>query len=277
MYRHLSPVGPIDCQVMGWGMWQAKGRYNRVLYVISPLAMLMLWELAVRIGALDHRFFPPPSAIVGVLVETALAGEIFRAAGTSLVRIVAGFIAGAIPGLVLGLAIGVIPLLRSALEPIIYAICPIPKLALLPLIMLLFGLGETSKIVTIALGVFFPVLINTAAGVVGIERIYIDVARSFGARGLDFYLTVALPGALPSVLTGIRLGAGLALLLIVAAEMIAAREGIGYMIWSSYQTFTLEKMYLAFLVMSVLGWLMSVGLGRLEKVLVPWKPGGGGR
>lgn len=247
-------------------------RLERALQRLSPLALLTLWEAAVRLGALDPRFFPPPSRVAGALVETLQSGELVAAVGASLARIAAGFVLGAAPGLVLGLAMGLIPPLRAVLEPVVYALYPIPKLALLPLIMILFGLGEASKVVTIALGVFFLVLINTVAGVVNIDPIYIDVARSFGARRLDLYLTVALPGALPSIFTGIRLGAGMALLLIVAAEMIAAQTGIGYMIWSSYQTFSLEKMYLAFVLMAAIGWAMSLALDRLERAVLPWKP-----
>lgn len=253
-----------------------QGRLHGMLHLLSPAGLLLAWEAAVRLGVLDARFFPPPSAVAGALAETVRSGELFVDLGVSVARIAAGFVAGAVPGLVLGLAMGLAPALRAALEPVVYALYPIPKLALLPLIMILFGLGETSKVVTIALGVFFPVLINTAAGVVHIDRIYLDVARSFGARPLDFYLTVALPGALPSIFTGLRLGSGMALLLIVAAEMIAAQSGIGYMIWSSYQTFTLEKMYLAFVLMAVLGWLLSVGVGRLERAVIPWRPRGEG-
>lgn len=106
---------------------------------------------------------------------------------------------------------------------------------------------------------------------VNIDRIYLDVAKNFGASRKDFYLTVALPGALPLIFIGIKLGVGMALLLIVAAEMIAARAGIGYMIWTGYSTFDLEKMYVAFVIMAFLGYLASLALDELEKVVVPWK------
>ncbi len=182
-----------------------------------------------------------------------------------------GFLVGAIPGLVIGLTMGLFPLVRAALEPMVAALYPIPKIALLPLIMILFGIGEWSKYATIAIGVFFLVLINTVAGVVNIERIYLDVARNFGASRKDYYTTIALPGALPMIFTGIKLGMGMALLLIVAAEMIGAKSGIGYMIWTGYDTFFLEKMYVGLIIMAFLGYVSSLLLDEVERWIVPWK------
>lgn len=250
---------------------------TRTVQRLSPLALLALWEAAVRLGLLDGRLFPPPSAVARAAWEMTAGGDLGVAVAVSLARMAAGFLAGALPAVVLGLVMGLAPVVRAALEPLVYALYPLPKLALLPLVIILLGLGEASKVAIVALGVFFPVLISTAAGVMGIARVHRDVARAFGARPLDFYLTVALPGALPGIVTGVRLGAGMALLLIVAAEMIAAQAGLGYLIWTSYQTFELEKMFLAFAVIAFLGWLQSLGLARLERTLLPWLPGVGER
>lgn len=244
---------------------------DRVLAVMSPVLALLLWEAAVRVGLLDARFFPPPSATAVRLVELVASGELWEAVSISAWRIGVGFLAGAAPGILIGLTMGLFAWVRAILNPVVAALYPIPKLALLPLIMLVFGLGELSKVVTIALGVFFPVLINTVAGVVGIERIYLDVARNFGAGRKDYYLTIALPGALPMIWTGLKLGAGVALLLIVAAEMIAASAGIGYMIWTGYAIFDLEQMFVGFIVMAVMGYLSSTLLDELERWIIPWK------
>lgn len=166
---------------------------------------------------------------------------------------------------------GVSRMFRAFMDPIIGALLPIPKLALLPLIMLIFGIGETSKVVTVASGVFFYVLLDTVVGVANIEKIYTEVAHNFGARRLDYFRTVAFPGALPLIFNGIKLGQGVGLLLIVAAEMIGANNGIGYLIWTGYQTFSLERMYIGLIMMGFLGFLSSTLLTRLEKVVVPWK------
>jgi NitT/TauT family transport system permease protein len=244
---------------------------EKVLSAISPFLLLGLWEALVRLHLLDPRFFPAPTSIVGTFTSLILSGELFIALKASLFRILVGFLAGAVPGVLIGLTMGLFPLVRALLQPMVAATYPIPKIALLPLIMLVFGIGESAKVATIAIGVFFLVLINTVAGVVNIDHIYLDVARNFGASRKDYYLTIALPGALPLIITGVKLGMGMALLLIVAAEMIAAQAGIGYMIWTGYSTFDLEKMYVAFIVMAFLGFIFSSGLDELEKVVVPWR------
>lgn len=260
-------------QAQGKGL-SAKARQlrrERILSIISPIAMIVLWELLVRSTVLDIRFFPPPSGIVGTFYEMAVSGELWRALGISLFRIFAGFAVGAVPALLVGLTMGLFPVVRAALEPIVAALYPIPKLALLPLIMLIFGIGESSKVATIAIGVFFLVLINTVAGVVNIDKIYLDVAKNYGSGKRDFYLTIALPGAMPLIFTGLKLGMGMALLLIVAAEMIGAKSGIGYMIWTGYQTFLMERMFVGLTIMAALGYIFSVVLDEVERKVLPWK------
>jgi NitT/TauT family transport system permease protein len=153
----------------------------------------------------------------------------------------------------------------------IQATYPIPKLAIMPLILLIFGLGESSKVFTIGIGVFYLVVINSMAGVLHIEKIYLDVAKNFGASRKDFYLTVALPGALPMIFTGLKLGMGMALILVVAAEMSAAKAGVGWMIWRAYDMFAIEQMFVALMVLSVLGYLFSILLDIAEHWVIPWK------
>lgn len=250
---------------------ERRRRRERILASISPFLLLILWELLVQSRLLDVRFFPPPSGIVGTFYAMAVSGELWRALGTSLFRIFAGFLVGALPALLIGLTMGLFPLVRALLEPMVAALYPIPKLALLPLIMLIFGIGESSKVVTIAVGVFFLVLINTVAGVINIDKIYLDVARNFGASRRDYYLTIALPGAMPLIFTGLKLGMGMALLLIVAAEMTAAKSGIGYMIWTGYQTFDMERMFVGLTIMSALGYAFTVLLDEIERRVLPWK------
>ena len=246
-------------------------RRERILSIVSPLILVVVWELLVRFHLLDLRFFPPPSGIVSTFVELSVSGELWSSLAISIMRIFGGFLLGAVPAVILGLTMGLFPLIRAVFDPMIASLYPIPKLALLPLIMLLFGIGEASKVVTIASGVFFLVLINTVAGVVNIDKIYLDVAKNYEASRKNFYLTIALPGALPLIFTGLKLGMGIALLLIVAAEMIGAKSGIGYMIWTGYETFFLEKMFVGLTLMAVLGYLFTVGLDELERKIVPWK------
>lgn len=241
------------------------------LSVLSPLSLLLVWELLARAGIIDTRLLSSPSLILRSLVPLVLSGELLHNTLVSVQRIVLGFIAGSVPGVLLGVAMGLSPLVRSAIEPMIQATYPIPKLAIMPLILLVFGLGETSKVFTIAIGVFYLVVINSMAGVLHIEKIYLDVAKNFGADRKDYYLTVALPGALPMIFTGLKLGMGMALILVVAAEMSAAKAGVGWMIWRAYDMFAIEQMFVALIVLSVLGYLFSIALDLAEHWIIPWK------
>jgi NitT/TauT family transport system permease protein len=153
----------------------------------------------------------------------------------------------------------------------IQATYPIPKLAIMPFILLVFGIGEVSKVFTIAIGVFYLVVINTMAGVLNIDKIYLDVAKNFGASRKDFYMTVAFPGALPMIFAGLKLGMGMALILVVAAELSAAKAGIGWMIWRSYDMFDIEQMFVALIVLSFLGYLFTLLLDAIERWVLPWK------
>jgi NitT/TauT family transport system permease protein len=244
---------------------------ERLLSIFSPFLLLILWEVLVQAGLLDKRFFPAPSSIVGTFGSLLTSGELFRHLQASIARIIVGFLLGAIPALILGVIMGLSRWVRAFLSPMVAALYPIPKIAILPLVMLIFGLGEQSKWVIIAIGVFFLVLYNTMAGVMNIPNIYLDVGRNFGASKVQFFWTVALPGALPLIFTGIKLAAGVALLIIVAAEFVGAKTGIGYMIWQSWQTFSVETMYVGLVVISMLGYLVSLGLDELEHLLIPWR------
>ncbi|MPN53207.1 putative aliphatic sulfonates transport permease protein SsuC [bioreactor metagenome] len=166
---------------------------------------------------------------------------------------------------------GIFPIVKIILDPIVNATYPIPKLAIMPLIMILLGLTEFEKMVVIALGTIFLVLMNTVAGVINLDKIYLDVAKNYGASKKDYYLTVALPGALPMVFTGLKLGMGMALLLIVAAEMNGASEGIGYRIWASYSIFNIPEMFVCFIIMSLLGYIFTAILDKIERIIIPWK------
>lgn len=244
---------------------------RRSLSLISPIILLALWEILVRTGLLDSRFFPAPTRVLSAMWEMIRSGLLFSDLRISLYRILGGFLLGAVPGLIIGLTMGLFPLIKVFMDPVVAATYPIPKLALMPLIMIIFGLTELEKMVVIALGTFFLVLINTVAGVINLDKIYLDVAKNYGASKKDYYLTVALPGALPMIFAGIKLGMGMALLLIVAAEMNGASAGIGYRIWESYSIFNIPEMFVSFVVMSLLGYIFTVVLDELEHLIIPWK------
>lgn len=244
---------------------------DRLLGVASPLVLLILWELCARTGIIDTRFFPAPSAIVKQAIVLTESGELWANLSASLQRLLWGSLLGGIPALLLGIAMGLYRPVRAAIDPLISATYPVPKSAILPLILLIFGLGEASKIVMVALGVFFPVLINTITGVLQIDKIYLDVGKNFRASRWQTFRTIALPGALPSIMAGIKLGIGMGLILIAIAEMVGAKNGIGFMIWDAWQILSVETMYVGLIVISLLGFLLTLILNEIEGWILPWK------
>jgi NitT/TauT family transport system permease protein len=241
-----------------------------ILSVISPILILSLWEGLVRAGRLNALFFPPPTVVFQTIYQLTVSGELPAEVGVSLRRVLYGFVLGAAPAVIIGLSMGWSRRVRAFVEPIIAATYPVPKIALLPMIMLIFGIGEASKIVIIAVGAFFPAAINAAAGVLGISPTFFEVARNFGAGRYKTFMRVVLPGSLPIVFTGLRLGFGMALLLVVAAEFVAAREGVGAMIWLAWQTLRTERLYAGVVTWAALGLVTTRLLQGLERRLVRW-------
>lgn len=242
----------------------------RLISWLSPLLLLLLWEGLVQINLLDYRFFPPPSTVLVIFGRMVQSGELWDHLSISLWRVLAGFAVGALPAVILGLLMGWFRTLYAIFDPLIAAIYPVPKIALLPLFLIWFGLGETTKIVTIAVAVFFLVLITTVNGVRLVDPILIEAAQSYGARGWRLFYKVILPATLPAIFTGLRLGLGVALLVIVSAEFVAANRGIGYLIWISWSTLAVNKMYVGLVVIAMLGLLTTNGLEWLRRRLMPW-------
>ena len=266
-----SDYDPYETEQKEWKKQQLKERGKQLLTITSPILILILWEVFSRTGILDIRFFPPPTAIVSTFFELATSGLLWTHVSVSLYRIAMGFLLGVIPGVIIGLLMGLYAPIRHFISPIVMAFMPIPTLALMPIIIILFGIGDFSKVVTIAGSVFFPVVINTVAGVLNIDRVHLDVAKNYGASPKDFFLKIAFPGALPVMLEGIQMGQAIALLTIVAAEMMGATSGIGYLIWTSYKAFMLKEMFVGLVLISFFGFLFSLLLRGLQKRIVPWR------
>lgn len=262
---------PFEVEQREWKKRQRNERLKQTLTIISPIFLLLLWEFLSRTGMIDIRFFPPPSAIVGTFIGMISSGELIGHIGISMYRIFGGFLLGVIPGIVIGLLMGLYSPIRHFVSPIVMALMPIPTLALLPIIIILFGIGDLSKVITIAGSVFFPVVINTAAGVINIDSIHLDVAKNYGAGKGNFFFKIALPGAMPVMLEGIQMGQAIALLTIVAAEMMGATSGIGFLIWTSYKAFLLQEMYVGLILISFFGYTFSLLLRGIQKKLLPWR------
>ncbi|TYB49876.1 ABC transporter permease [Actinomadura chibensis] len=249
-----------------------RGSRDRLLAAGSVAGTLVLWEIAARAGAIDPDFFPPPSGIARSFWSVAADGALLENLLITMRRLAIGFTMGVIPALALGLTMGFVRPLRIAVTPLVSAVYPIPKSAIMPLMLLIFGFGEPSKWVLVALGAFFPVLINAAGGVLQISKVYQDVAANSGATRRQYFRTIAFPGALPSVMTGLQLALGQALILLTLAEIVGAQSGIGYMIWNSWQVFNVELMYVGLATIAIVGGILAALLRIAERRLIAWNP-----
>jgi ABC-type nitrate/sulfonate/bicarbonate transport system permease component len=247
----------------------SRGNNERIMGIVAPLGVFVLWEVLADTHLIDTRFFPAPSSIAGTFGTLAANGQLEANAFISLERLFWGFLLGAVPALVIGLTMGLYRPVRTIVEPLILGTYPVPKSAILPLILLIFGLGEPSKIVMVAIGVFYPVVINTVSGVLQIPQIYLDVGHNFGASRWKMFTTIALPGALPFIMTGVKLGAGMGLILIAIAEMIGAQSGLGYMIWNAWQILSVNTMYVGLITIAVLGFVLTLAINEIERLVIP--------
>jgi len=250
--------------------WSIEAK-ERLIAIVSPVALLLAWQLLSWLKVFDARFIPSPLTIFDGAVVLVRSGELWTHLSASLWRLLWGFLLGAIPGIAIGLVMGLSRYVRAALDPIVSATYPIPKIAILPLVMLYFGIGEFSKIVIIAIAVIYLVLINTMVGVMSIEPIYFDVARNFNAPWRKLFTRVIIPGALPLIFAGLRLSLGVSLIVIVSAEFIAAKSGIGFLIWTSWETLVIENMFVGIIVITVLGVVSTLILKEIEQLLIPWR------
>ena len=251
----------------------ASSRFWRAFLVPGTVACtaVVAWEAAARQGWLSPLLLPAPSAIAAKTAGLVASGELFRQTAATVSRVVLGLVLGGVPGTLAGLAMGWSRRVRALGDPLVAATHPIPKIAILPLIMVVFGIGESSKVLVIAVSAFFPMLISAMAGVRQISPIHFEVARNCGASPTTVLTRVVLPGSLPLLLAGARLALNTALLLTIAVELVLTENGLGAMIWMAWQTLRVDQLYASLLAIAVLGVLFNALLRRLSATLVPWQ------
>ncbi|MBZ4015107.1 ABC transporter permease [Streptomyces purpurogeneiscleroticus] len=247
------------------------------LALTVPAALLLLWQLAAVQGWIDARIYPAPGTILADGWDRALAGELWPDVWATLRRVLAGYAVGAVAGYALGLLMGSLSLVRAALEPLLDALYVVPKLALLPVFLNMFGLGEGPQIALVAATVFFFVWISTMAAVLAVPAGHRDAGRVFGASPWQMFRHVLLPASLPAVLVGARIAAGVAVLVIVASEQIAAADGLGHLIFDSRALFQNDVMFVGIVCVAVLGVLFSELVRLAGRFLTPWAPRDRGR
>ena len=246
---------------------------DRLFLVAVALTFLVGWEIAARTGLVQAVLFPPPTVIAATMVRLLRHGALLTDLGDTLRRVLVGSLLGCFPACVLGLAMGFSSRLRGLLDPVVAALHPLPKIAVLPLLMVIIGVGEGSQVVAVALAAFFPMLIHAMAGVDHIEPRFFEVVESYGASRFKIFSRVVLPGSLPMLLAGLRIALNVALLLTIAVELIAARTGLGTMIWLAWETMRTEEVYAGLLVIGILGISINAAVLLLGAWLMPWHRG----
>jgi sulfonate transport system permease protein len=242
-----------------------------LLGLLVPLAGLTLWEAAARAGVIDSTLVPPPSSVVATLRELAGTGELLTHVQATAQRVALGFLWGVAAATVLGAVTGYSRLARDLLDPTLQALRNVPSIAWVPLFILWFGIFETSKVILIAAGVFFPVYLGLLSGIRGVDRKLIEVGRIHRFGGLEMVRRILVPAALPSYVTGLRSGLGLGWMFVVAAELMGASEGLGFLLVDGQQTFKPAQIVAAIVMFALLGKMTDMLLGAAGARLLAWQ------
>ncbi len=275
---------------MRWERMQRSGWIRTLEGAVVPVALLLLWQLLCSAGWVDARKLPSPIAVAirawgYVYPENPFdaakdfaptwlfSGEFFRDAAGSLYRVIAGFLVGAILALPFGLVMGASEKAYRYFNPLLQVLRPIPPIAYIPLSILWFGLGNPPAIFLIALGAFFPVLINTITGVRAVDSIYLRAARNLGASQFTIFRRVILPAATPYILSGVRIGIGTAFIVVIVAEMIAVNNGLGFRILEAREYFWSDKIIAGMFSIGFIGLAIDTLVNRINNHLLRWHRG----
>lgn len=237
---------------------------------LIPCSLIIVWQLMSITGILSERIIPAPTQIIEAAIFLLGNGELYDHMSISLTRAAVGFIIGGSIGFMLGLLNGVFRISDLLFDTSIQMLRNIPHLALIPLVILWFGIGETSKIFLVALGVLFPVYINTYHGIKSVDKRLIEMGVSYGLKGYKLFFHVILPGALSSILVGIRFSLGVMWLTLIVAETISAQSGIGYMAMNAREFMQMDIIVLSILIYAVFGKVSDVIARYLEGRLLKW-------
>lgn len=258
--------------------WLLRGlRNSAVMMVVSPLVVFVLWQLLVNIGVISLDSFTSPVRVFYALVEIvtefnpALRGSLAKHVWTSLQEVVLGFTCAAAVGVPLGLLMGWSRIARNVLDPIVELLRPIPPTAWVAISLLLLGLGLQQKVFVVFVGTVSPILISTLDGVLGLDPILLKVARTHNASQSDTITKVLFPALLPTILTSFRVGIGMSWMVVVAAELIDAEAGLGFLLMQAYRIFRMDVMLAVTLIIGLLAFLMDRGMRGVQRRLLRWQ------
>src|SRR5947199_7545632 len=239
--------------------------------VAVPVAALVLWEICARLAIVSPRYFPAPTTVAWTVGDRLVAAHLAGGFLVTLARLAFAFGLAAVPAVPLGLLMGIARPVRDLVEPYVAFIFPVPKITLLPFLLIILGVGEPAFVLTGASSAFFQIVISTLGGVQTMDPRLLEVGRNYGAHGARLFWKVILPAALPSIFTGLRLGLGLALVALVAVEFIAAKSGLGHLVYRPWQMLSTPEIYAAFALVGALGLGLTRGLRALQARMLAWQ------
>ena len=248
-------------------------RVSSVLGYVLVVVVLAIWELAARTGAIDARFLPPPSAVAAAWWTFAVSGELATNLAATLGSWAQGYAVAAVLGIVLGVAMGFFPWFRAMLSTLVELLRPMPSVAIIPIAIVLVGLGDPMKRTVVAYAALWPVLINTLYGVLAVDPILLDTARTFRLGALRSALGVILPAASPYIATGLRISVSIALILVITAELVASRNGLGFYVRAAEQASRVPEVYAGVLTIAVLGYILNALFVAIEGRVLGWHRG----
>lgn len=251
--------------------WRKRSRLSWSKGLIIPIILLILWEIFSRVGVFPSNLLPAPSDVLSTLINLTLSGELLRHIGITLYRVFIGFLIGSIFATILGSLTGYSRTIYQLLDPLLQALRNIPSLAWVPLFILWMGIYETSKVTLIAVGVFFPVYLNLMSGIQGVDRKLVEVGRVYRFNGLQLLRRVFLPATLPSYIVGLRSGLGLGWMFVVAAEIMGASQGLGFLLVDGQTTGRPDIIIASILLFAILGKLTDAILATIGKRLLNWQ------
>ncbi len=252
--------------------WLKHKHVQRLIPWLVPILLIVIWQFLVQVGWLSTRVLPAPTGVVQAGIQLAKSGELFRHIGVSSWRAFAGFVVGGGIGLVLGLLNGIFPIAEKLSDTSVQMIRNIPHLALIPLVILWFGIGEEAKLFLVALGVMFPIYLNTFHGIRTVDSGLIEMGKVYGLNATSLFWEIILPGALPSILVGLRYALGIMWLTLIVAETIASDSGIGYMAMNAREFMQTDVVVLSILMYALLGKLADTAARVLEEKWLSWHP-----
>ncbi|WP_083637316.1 ABC transporter permease [Pararhizobium arenae] len=241
------------------------------LSMVFPLGLLLIWEAAAYAGLFNSRLLPPPSRVLATLSGLAASGELALHIWATTVRVALGFVFGALAATVIGAIVGYLATIRRLVDPTLQALRAIPSIAWVPLFILWFGIFETSKVVLIAVGVFFPVYLGVVGALLSVDRKIVEVGRIFRLSGFDLVRRILLPAVLPTFIISLRAGLGLGWMFVVAAEFMGASEGLGYLLVDGQQLGKPDQVMAAILVFAIVGKLTDSLLVAVTTPFLRWQ------